>query len=166
MERGSTVTWWATAAGLGATVVGVVVLFGYALSEVAANPGLSLGDAYSIGRLPWTAIGVDALVIGSTVAVVFGTATVLIRGPAVRRVVSLLALAVAAFWWFIAILPQPGGAPCEACAPAGPDPLTYAYSLPQATLLLLVLPGAIAGALALTGPDRGRTSANTREIAK
>ena len=150
MEWARRLAWWATAAGLVAAAIGVVVLFAYALSEVLADPSLSLIDGYWIGRLPWTAVGIDLVVIGSTVAVVFGTLTAWIADGALRRLVSLLALAVAAFWWFIATLPFAGGAYCPSCPPPGPDPLTYAYSLPDSTLLFLVLPAAIAGAAALS----------------
>lgn len=140
---------WATAAGLLAAGGGVLVLLGYAFSEVLANPGTSLVDGYWIGRLPWTAIGVDLVVYGSTAAVVVGTLAAWIAGGLLRRAVSLLLLVVAAFWWFVATLPFAGGAPCDPCSPAGPDPLDYAYSVPYSTLLLLGLPAAIAGGAAL-----------------
>jgi hypothetical protein len=70
------VAWWGTVAGIGALVIGLAVFFVYALSEVLANPGLSLVDGYWIGRLPWTGIGEGFTVIGATVAVVLGTVTV------------------------------------------------------------------------------------------
>lgn len=158
MERSRKLAWWATAAGLMAAGGGLVVLFAYALSEVLADPSLSLIDGYWIGRLPWTAIGIDLVVIGSTMAVVFGTLAAWISGGGLRRLVSLLALAVAAFWWFVATLPLAGGAPCPSCPPQGPDPLTYAYSLPDLTLLFLVLPAAIAGAAALSERRPGRAA--------
>jgi len=50
--------------GLSAAAAGLVVLFAQALSEVLADPGLSLADGYWIGRLPWTAVGVDLAIIG------------------------------------------------------------------------------------------------------
>ena len=91
-----------TIVGVGAIAVGIVVLFGYALSEVVANPGISLVEGYLIGRLPWTAIGVDLIVIGSTVAVLFGTASSWLAGDAARRLVSLAPVVVAAAWWLYA----------------------------------------------------------------
>jgi hypothetical protein len=138
--------------------MGVLVLLGDAFSEVLANPGSSLVDGYWIGRLPWTAIGIDLVVMGSTAAVVFGTLTAWIAGGGLRRLVSLLVLAVAVFWWFIATLPFAGGAYCPSCPPPGPDPLTYAYSLPDSTLLLLVLPAAIAAAAAISERRLGRAA--------
>lgn len=131
-------------------MAGLAVLFGQALSEVIANPQLSLIDGYWIGRLPWTAVGMDLVVIGATLAAVLGTVTAWLTGGAVKRILSALLLAVAAFWWFTALLPQPGGAPCESCAPAGPDPITVAYSSPQVALLFLVLPASIIGSIALS----------------
>jgi hypothetical protein len=146
--------------GLSAAAVGLVVLFGYALSEVLADPSLSLVDSYWIGRLPWTAVGVDLAVIGATVAVVFGTMTAWLAGGRIRRVVSALVLAVAAFWWFLAMLPPPQGVPCPSCPPPGPDPLTMAYSQPEAAVMFLLLPAAIAAAVALSA-RRTRRSAVT-----
>lgn len=144
--------------GLLAAAAGLVVLFAQALSEVLADPGLSLVDGYSIGRLPWTAVGVDLAIIGATIAVVFGTATAWLAGGPVRRVVSALAVAVAAFWWFLAMLPPPQGGFCASCLPPGPDPLTMAYSQPETATLLLLLPAAVAGAVALSAPRTRRST--------
>ena len=152
--------WWATAAGLLASTAGLVVLFVQAQSEVMADPGLSLVDGYWIGRLPWTAVGVDLAVVGATIAVVFGTLTAWIVGGPVRRIVTALALAVAALWWAYAMLPPPRAVPCESCAAPGLDPLTMAYSLPQAAAVFLLIPAVIAGPVALSAP-RNRRSAVT-----
>lgn len=136
--------------GLSTAAAGLVVLLAQALSEVLAEPGLSLVDGYWIGRLPWTAVGVDLAVIGATIAVVFGTVTAWLAGGPIRRVVSALTLAVAAFWWFLAMLPPPQGAFCAYCPPPAPDPMTMAYSQPETAALFLLLPAAIAGAVALS----------------
>lgn len=143
---------WLTVVGLLAGAVGLVALFAQALSEVVVNPTLSLIDGYWIGRLPWTAVGVDLTIIGATTTVVFGTATAWLAGGRVRRLVSAFAVAVAAFWWFLAMLPPPQGVPCPSCPPPGPDPLTMAYSQPEAAALFLLLPAAIAGVVALSVP--------------
>jgi hypothetical protein len=157
-------TWWATLIGLIAAIVGIAVLVVYALSEVLADPTLTLEDGYWIGRLPWTTVGVALTVIGATVALVAGVLTAWIAGGAVRRVVTALAVAVGAFWWLFATLPLVGlSGAC--CGPRpDPDPLTMAYSVPQAVILFLLLPAALTAIVALTvthrdGPRRGQAEA-------
>ena len=152
MGRALRTTTWATVVGLSAAATGLVVLLVQALSETFAEPELSFIDGYWIGRLPGTAVGVDLAVFGATVALVFGTATAWLAGGRVRRVVSALALAVAACWWLLAMLPAPQGAFCASCPPPGPDPLTMAYSQPVLAVLFLLLPAAIVGAVAIGAP--------------
>lgn len=60
------------AVGLMTAALGVVVLLAQSLSEVLTDPTLSLEDGYLIGRLPWTAVGVDLVVFGSSAALVAG----------------------------------------------------------------------------------------------
>ena len=151
MERGLRVGLLLTIVAGGAACVGFLVLFTYAVSEVIANPGTSLVDGYWIGRLPWTAIGVDLVVIGSTVAVLFATASSWLAGGLIRRLISLVPLAVAAAWWgFAAIESSIQGAPCDACGQPPFDPFSVAYSVPVEAILLLVLPAAISTAIALS----------------
>lgn len=158
MVRALRLARWATAVALSAVAAGFVVLFAQALSEVLADPELSLVDGYWIGRLPWIDVGVYLVVIGATIAVVSGTLTAWLAGGAIRRVVSAIALAVAAFWWyFMALPPPPGGAPCVLCPPRESDPMAMAYSVPQDTALFLLLPAAVAGALALSAPRTRRS---------
>jgi hypothetical protein len=142
-------TWLGVLAMLG----GIGTLLAYASSEMLADPSLSLEDAYWIGRLPWTAVGVGLAVAGSTLAVVTGTAAVLIHGGNVRRVIALAMLLPAAFWWAIELLQMQGVS--GACGSLSPctrpwiDPITNAYSMPAATLLLLLVPALIVAGLAL-----------------
>jgi hypothetical protein len=143
---------WAIVVGLSAVAAGLVVLLVQASSEVLTDPGLSIVDGYWIGRLPWTAVGLDLAVVGATIAVVFGTLTAWLAGGVVRRVLTALALVVAACWWLLAMLPPPQGVPCTSCPPPGPDPITMAYSLPGAVALFLLVPAVIAGAVALGAP--------------
>jgi hypothetical protein len=152
----------ATAVGLSAAVAGLVVLLVQSLSETIAEPGLSLIDGYWIGRLPGTAVGVGLAVIGATIALVFGPATAWLAGGAVRRIVSALALAVAALWWFLAMLPPAQGAFCASCPPPGPDPLTMAYSQPELAALFLLVPAAIVGAVAIGAPRTRRFGGGPR----
>jgi hypothetical protein len=142
--------WWTTVVGLVAAIAGIAILFVNALSEVLADPTLSLEDGYWIGRLPWTTVGVAMTVIGATVALVAGALTAWIVGGAIRRVVTAFAVAVGAFWWLLASVPLVGmsGACCGPRAES--DPLTMAYSWPQAAVLLLLLPAGITAIIGLT----------------
>jgi hypothetical protein len=149
-----TSTWWATAAGFALAILGVAVLFAQAVSEVRADPSISLGDAYGIGRLPWTPIGVGLAILGASLAVLAGTATVLMAGGIVRRGMAILAFLVAGFWWLVVTVPLVGmgGASCgqPACPPPTTDPVTMAYSLPGQTAMWLLLPALVAGLLGLS----------------
>jgi hypothetical protein len=138
-----------TALGLAGASVGFAVLFLTALAQVATDPNLTLADAYWIGPLPWTPMGIGLVVAGSTVAVVFGSIAAWLRGNADRRVASGLGLAIALSWWLLALLPPPKGAYCADCPAPTPDPLTYAYSLPQFAIVCLALPAALIGLLVL-----------------
>jgi hypothetical protein len=131
---------------------GLVVLLAQAITEVRSDPAVSLVDAYWVGRQPWTGAGVALAIIGSTITVVGGTAAVWLAGGPWRRAGSAIALAVAAFWWFLAMLPTPRAVPCDHCSAPGPDPVAMAYSLPVAAALLLLLPAVVVGAIALLGP--------------
>ena len=144
--------------GLVVATAGLVVLLAQALSEVLGDPGLSLVDGYWIGRLPWTAVGVDLAIVGATIAVAFGTLTAWLAGGAIRRVVSALAMAVGAFWWFLAMLPPAQGGFCASCPPPGPDPMTMAYSQPASAAAFLLFPAAIACAVALSAPRTSRSA--------
>ncbi len=164
MDRSRSWTWWATLTGVIATIAGIAVLVVYALSEVLADPSLSLEDGYWIGRLPWTTVGVALTVLGATVALVAGALTAWIAGGAVRRVVTALAVAVGAFWWLLVSVPLVGMT--GGCCGPRPDfdPLTIAYSLPQAVVLYLLLPAGVAAIAGLTATriepvDRNRTLA-------
>jgi hypothetical protein len=144
-----------TVVGLGACVAGLLVLLVTSLNEIAIDPGLSIVDGYWMGRLPWSAVGVDLAVIGATLAVAAGTVTSWVAGGWSRRVIAVGAFAVAALWWVIAMMTRTGGAYCPTCTPAGPEPLTFAYSLPDATILFLLLPAFVIGTVALVAPRPG-----------
>jgi hypothetical protein len=151
----------ATAIGLATAGVGMAVVILTALAEVLRNPALTLADSYWMGPLPWTPVGVGLAIAGATVVVIFGTLATLLGGGVIRRVAAGLAFVIAAFWWFLALLPPPQGAYCADCPAPTPDPLTYAYSLPEIAMALLVVPAAVIGALALTAarqPIRGTLS--------
>ena len=152
MDRPVRLAWWGTLAGLIALVIGLAFFFFYALSEVLANPELSLVDAYWIGRLPWTGYGEGFTVVGATGAVVLGAVTVWRSGVLWRQLVVMVPLVAAALFWFVAMLPSPFGGLCNDCPPPTPDPFAYAYSVPENTVIFLILPALVASALALTTP--------------
>jgi hypothetical protein len=142
------VAWWGTVAGLAALVIGLAVFFLYALSEVIAHPGLSLADGYRIGRLPWTGIGEGFTVMGATAAVVLGSVAILLGGSRWRSIPVPVLLAAAAFFWFLAVLGTPNRGPCTDCT-IRVDVFAYAYSVPETTLILLLIPSVLTAALAL-----------------
>jgi hypothetical protein len=151
VQRRHQLAWLTTLIGVAVAVIGIAVLFVYSLSEVMADPTLTLEDGYWIGRLPWTPIGVDLTVIGATVVLVFGAVTAWFAGGLIRRAVTLLAVAVGAFWWAVVTVPLVGmgGASCPTCPPRGPEPLTMAYSLPQQTVMWLILPAVVVTLIAI-----------------
>jgi hypothetical protein len=155
MERAFRTARWGTVVAASAAAAGLVTLLLQAMTEVLAEPGLSLVDGYWIGRLPWTAVGVDLVVIGATTILVFGTVTAWLAGGPARRAASGLALVIGAFWWLLAMVPPPQGAFCAGCPARGPDPFTMAYSQPELASLFLLFPAAVAGAVALSAPRIG-----------
>jgi hypothetical protein len=143
--------WWGTLAGLAALLIGLAVFVFYALSEVVANPGVSLVDGYWIGRLPWTGIAEGFTVVGATATVVLGMATVWMGGVRWNSILALIALAVAGLWWLASIfLAHMLGAPCSPCEPLPFDPFAYAYSQPENAVILLLVPAAVMAGLAFS----------------
>jgi hypothetical protein len=156
------VAWKLALGGMAAAGLGVVVLVVQAAREVMTDPSLSLIDGYWVGRLPWTAIGVDLVVAGSTVAVIAGLVGSWLNGGWIARVLATVVALVAAFWWAIALMPQPGGAPCTECGPQVADPITYAYSLPETAVLLLVVPAIVVTAIAALARPGTKATNQTR----
>jgi hypothetical protein len=141
-----TVLWIAAIAAFGA---GAAVLLVGAMGEVQANPGISIADGYWIGRLPWTPIGVSLVLGGATATLAFATAVVMVRGPWLLRILALPVLLAGGFWYFLAVfLGWPGSGAC--CDPSPQtDLITTAYSTPMYTIILVVVPAAVASLLAL-----------------
>lgn len=146
LRRADLVRW----AGMASIGLGVSVLMGYAWVEYLNNPGISLIDGYWIGREPWISVGVVLVLAGSVVALLGAAAIVLVLGDWMRRLLLVAVLVPPLAWWLtaLAVLPFPRF--------SGPDPVTLAYSLPQAAAVALILPALAATALALvpTRPDR------------
>jgi hypothetical protein len=139
----------ATVLGMVALVAGLLVIVAQSFAETLADPTLSLEDGFRIGRLPWMNVGVALVVAGTNAALVGGTLVSWVVGGWVRRVLALVPAAAGASWWLAGLLTVGAGAWCPGCPPPSFDPITTAYSLPDATVLLLVLPAFAAGILAL-----------------
>ena len=152
---------WIALLSVGVAIVGIIVLFALAASEVAADPSLSLEDGYWIGRLPWTPVGVGLVLTGSTTAVIAGTVAVLLLGGNHRRILVLATSLPPLVWWSIDVLQLQGvsGSCLDGdCFRPYIDPIANAYSLPQATVLLLLVPATIVVLQSLTArPARRRT---------
>lgn len=136
-----------TAIALGVTGIGTAGLLVAALVEMLTHPGMTLVDAYWVGRLPWTPIGIGFALLGGTAAVVFGAITAWLLPARAARVISVPATLAIAFWWATSALQASSGA---CCGPVSYDPFTAAYSSPQGMFLLVVLPALVMAAGVLT----------------
>ena len=127
-------------------VVGPSILLVYAWVEVLNNPGLTLVDGYWIGRVPWTPLGLVITLVGAAAGLLAGAVAIAIDGGWWRRFLLVPSLAAATLWWLMAlgVIPYPRF--------EGPDPVTFAYSLPTQTILLLLMPAALLATLCLTPP--------------
>ena len=135
---------WARLA-LGLMVVGPSILLVYAWVEVLNNPGYTLVDGYWIGRVPWTPLGVLVSLVGGVLGLAAGSLAIAIEGGWWRRFLIIPSLTAGALWWLVALGVLPFIARFQ-----GPDPITFAYSLPTQAILLAVMPAALLAALCLT----------------
>jgi hypothetical protein len=124
--------------------LGVSTLIVYAWVEVLNNPGYTLVDGYWVGRLPWTAAGMVMILVGSVGALITAAMAIVVEGGWWRRILILPAWGAALIWWSVAmgLLPFPRF--------HGPDPVTFAYSLPVTACLLLLLPAVVLAGVAIT----------------
>jgi hypothetical protein len=135
-------------------VVGAAILFVAAVIELATGQqGMNLVDAYWVGRLPWTPIGVGMGLYGATATVVVGSVVSWLIPGWLQRLVCLGALLSTAFWWAISPIIRYTGGCCG--PPPAYDPITIAYSDPKSALVLVVVPALIVAAIALL-PARAR----------
>jgi hypothetical protein len=136
---------WARLA-LGLMVIGPSILLVYAWVEVLNNPGYTLVDGYWIGRLPWTLLGLVISLVGAVAGLLAGAVAIVIEGGWWRRFLLVPSLAAATLWWLLAmgVIPYPRF--------QGPDPVTFAYSLPTLAILLLLMPAALLATLCLAPP--------------
>lgn len=131
------------ASGLALIALGLLGLLVMAWVEYLHAPGLSLIDAYWIGREPLTSVSIWTALIGSTLALVAGVLVALIAGSWIRKLLALVAFVASGLWWLLVlgVIPYPRYHPIA--------PVTFAYSLPEAAALLALLPALLASALAL-----------------
>jgi hypothetical protein len=134
---------WACLA-LGLMVIGPSILLVYAWVEVLNHPGISLVDGYLIGRLPWTPLGVLITLTGAVLGLAAGATAIAVDGGWWRRVLIVPTFVASAAWWLtgLGVLPYPRF--------HGPDPVTFAYDLPVATTLLVLMPATLLAVLCLT----------------
>jgi hypothetical protein len=139
-------------------VIGPSILLVYSWVEVLNHPGYTLVDGYWIGRVPWTPLGLVIALAGGFAGLVAGSVAIAIEGGWWRRFLIIPALAAAALWWLIAlgVIPYP---PMH-----GPDPVTFAYSLPATAALLVLMPAALLAALCLTPRMYSTPRARLRKV--
>ena len=127
-------------------VIGPSILLVYAWVEVLNNPGWTLIDGYRMGRIPWTPLGLVISSAGAVAGLLSGSVAIAIEGGWWRRALVLPAFGAAGLWWLTAlgVLPLPRF--------RGPDPVGFAYDLPTAAVLMLLMPAALLATLCLTPP--------------
>lgn len=151
-----------TAFVAGIMLAGAAILLVAAVVELATGqPGMSLVDAYWVGRLPWTPIGVGMVLYGATTTVVVGLLASWLTPGWLQRLVCLAALLSTAFWWVTSPMLGMGGACC------GPrpayDPITMAYSTSAFALQFVVVP-AVVVTIAVLLPARARRAPRAAAI--
>lgn len=148
---------WATFS-LALLIIGPSILLVYAWVEVLNHPGLSLVDGYWIGRMPWTPVGIVVSLAGGVGGMLSGSVAIAAEGGWWRRALLAPAVAAALLWWSTAmgLLPYPRF--------HGPDPVSFAYSLPSVAALLVLMPAALLATLALTARLPGTPRARLRPV--
>lgn len=147
-----------SSASLWLMVVGPSILLVYAWVEVLNNPGLSLVDGYWVGRVPWVPLGVVISLVGAVGGLAGGATAIAVEGGWWRRFLVVPALTGAGLWWATALgfLPFPRF--------TGPDPVTFAYTLPATAGLLVLLPAALLAALSLAPRGVPRPGVRMRSV--
>jgi hypothetical protein len=148
-----------TATGLGIAIVIIRSWIEY-LSLPAANmppEGFSVVDGYWIGHEPWSSMGIVPVLAGSAIATLAALTLVILRGDWLRRLLSLAVLAVPVTWWLVAL----GAVPFPRFT--GPDPVTFAYSLPQQAAIMLLIPAVAVAVLAFL-PHRPDTRVRLQRV--
>jgi len=148
---------WASLA-LGLMVIGPSILLVYAWVEVLNHPGMTIVDGYWIGRLPWTPLGILITLAGAVLGLASGAIAIALEGGWWRRALIVPAVVASAAWWLtgLGVLPYPRF--------HGPDPVTFAYDLPVAATLLVLMPAALLATLCLTPRMEGAPGTRLRRV--
>jgi len=126
--------------GLAAMGLGLATLVIYSWVEYVNSSGMiSIEEGYWRGRVPWTPLGVVLVIAGATGSLVAGIVAASIRGGWARRILLVPVLAMPVLWWFAVIFGYPRYQPI--------DPVTFAYSLPIAAAIALIVPAVAMAAL-------------------
>jgi hypothetical protein len=141
--------------GLAAIGLGLALLILVSWVEYLNNPEITIVDGYWIGRLPWIPIGVGLVIAGATGSLLAGGVAALIRGDWVRRILVVPVLAMPVLWWLAATFGYPRYQPF--------DPVTLAYSLPEAAAVMLIVPAVAIAALVFL-PIRPDTRVRLRPV--
>jgi hypothetical protein len=149
---------WARLA-IGLMLIGPSILLVQAWVEVLNHPGTTLVDGYWIGRLPWTPLGLDIALAGSVMGLLAGSVAIAIEGGWWRRALVVVAWAAAGLWWLVALGVLPFVPRFQ-----GPDPVTFAYSLPSTAALLVLMPAALLAVLCLTPRLAGTPGTRLRRV--
>jgi hypothetical protein len=136
VERAGLLTWVGLAlVGIGPSVLLVTTWVVY-LNDT------SLGLWAGYGNEPWTSLGIVVTLAGAVVAQLAASARVLARGDWLRRVLVVPLALVPGAWWATAlgVVPFPRF--------TRNDPIEFAYTLPVAAAVMLLLPAVVAAVLA------------------
>jgi hypothetical protein len=142
MERAERIADRATWAGLALAGLGVAIVIVRSWIEYLNTPGTTIVDGYWIGHEPWSSMGIVPVLAGSLLATLAAATLVMLRGDWLRRLLTLPLLVVPALWWLLAL----GAVPYPRFV--GPDPVSFAYSLPQQAAIMLLVPAVAIAVLA------------------
>jgi hypothetical protein len=141
--------------GLAAIGLGLALLILVSWVEYLNNPEITIVDGYWIGRLPWIPIGVRPGDRGGHGIAAGGRCCGADRGDWVRRILVVPVLAMPVLWWLAATFGYPRYQPF--------DPVTLAYSLPEAAAVMLIVPAVAIAALVFL-PIRPDTRVRLRPV--
>lgn len=149
-------SWRVALFGLILILAGFLAIVIASIQGMAVVPGGSLLDGYDVGLLPWIEVGAWLLPIGGVAATIGAVAsTWLGHSRPILRLATIPGIVVVLFWGLLAILataPHPGRSPNGSTATS--SVADFVYSAPANTVLFLLVPAALIGAIAAVGRRR------------